>query len=589
MTTRDTRITRRDAARGVPLAALTAGVLDAPADIRVTDVTLDSRAVRPGALFLACRGATRHGLAFAEQAVAAGARAILYEPESAAEALPAAVAAVGSATTAASADAAGSAAAGASAAAALPAASRPGTVFLAPVPHLAQHAGTIADRFFDTPSQFLTVAGVTGTNGKTTSAYLLAQALTLAGRKGGYIGTLGCGVPGAIEPFGLTTADAVTVHRQLAQLRALGAECVGMEVSSHALAQGRVNGVRFRVAAFTNLTRDHLDFHGSIEAYGAAKARLFERELAARVLNIDDAFGLELARRFEGAAGRLVLTSRRLAGADARRAIRGAELVCARDVRHTPTGSTLQIDSSWGQARLATPLLGDFNVENILTVAGVLLSEEVPLDRVVAALGECVAPPGRMEIVRGPEGGALAIVDYAHTPDALAKALHAARAHCTGTLRVVFGCGGDRDPGKRPMMGRTARELADEVILTDDNPRTEDPARIIAGVLAGMDPGLAGASSELAGTSFGLGAGTESGGLARAQSGGRPVAGSAAVQVEHDRAAAIRGALERSSAGDVVLIAGKGHEDYQIVGGERRAFSDRAVARAFFSRRKGRA
>lgn len=521
----------QSAARGLPLAELTAGMLDSPADIRITDVTLDSRAVRPGALFLACRGATRHGLAFAGQAIAAGARAILYEPESAAEALPAAVAAVAAASAAAPQD---------------------GAVFLAEVPRLSQHAGAIADRFFGAPSQFLTVAGVTGTNGKTTSAYLLAQALTLLGRTAGYLGTLGSGLPGAIEPFGLTTADAVTVHRQLAQLRALGAECVGMEVSSHALAQGRVNGVRFRIAAFTNLTRDHLDFHGSMEAYGAAKARLFERELAARVINIDDAFGLELARRFEGVAGRLVLTSRRLADADARQAIRGAEFVCARDVRHTSTGSSLQIDSSWGEARLTVPLLGDFNIENALTVAGVLLSQDVPLDRAVAALGECAAPPGRMEIVRGPAGGALAIVDYAHTPDALAKALRAARAHCTGTLRVVFGCGGDRDAGKRPMMGRTACELADEVILTDDNPRTEDPARIVAGILAGIDSG-------------------------------------AAVRVEHDRATAIRGALARSSAGDVVLIAGKGHEDYQIVGGERRAFSDQAVARAFLSGQKGQA
>ncbi len=538
------RMPSRAVARSLPLAELTAGLLDSPSDIRVTDVTLDSRAVRPGALFLACRGAAHHGLAFAGEAVAAGARAILYEPESAADALPAATAAVEAASSA---------------------APRDGAVFLAELPRLAQHAGTIADRFFGAPSQFLAVAGVTGTNGKTTSAYLLAQALTLIGRPAGYLGTLGSGLPGAIEPFGLTTADAVTVHRQLAQFRALGAECVAMEVSSHALVQGRVNGVRFRAAAFTNLTRDHLDFHGSMEAYGAAKARLLERELAARIINIDDAFGLELARRFAGAAGRLVLTTRRLACAEARRGISGAEAVCARDVRHGSAGSSLRIDSSWGQASLTVPLVGDFNIENVLTVAGVLLSQDVPLDRVVAALAECTAPPGRMEVVRGSDGGALAIVDYAHTPDALAKALQAARAHCAGTLRVVFGCGGDRDSGKRPLMGRTARELADEVIVTDDNPRSEDPARIIAGILAGMGSGAGESRSSHA-----------------APAGG-------AVRVEHDRAAAIRGALERSGAGDVVLIAGKGHEDYQIVGSERRAFSDQAVARAFFSSQKGQA
>ncbi|MGH8150895.1 MAG: Mur ligase family protein [Steroidobacteraceae bacterium] len=535
---------------GLPLAQLTAGVLDPPADIRVTGVTLDSRAVEPGGLFLACRGARHHGLAFADRAIAAGARAILYEPESASEALPAARAAASG-----------------------------GVVFMAEVPRLAQQAGEIASRFFGAPSEHLCVAGITGTNGKTTSAYLLAQALTRAGRRAGYLGTLGAGLApapapgglpggrdpilpgapgsqlaGAMESFGLTTADAVTVQRQLAALRALGAECVAMEVSSHALAQGRVNGVRFRAAAFTNLTRDHLDFHGSMEAYGAAKARLFERELAARVINADDAFGLELARRVASAAGRLVLTTR--CSADPRvsppgdgerpragRPFAGAELVRARDVEFRSTGTDLTIECGSDRARLSVRLIGEFNVENVLTVAGVLLALELPLARVAAVLGECAAPPGRMEIVAA--DGPLVIVDYAHTPDGLANALIACRAHCRGTLRVVFGCGGDRDAGKRPLMGRTARDRADELIVTDDNPRTEDPERIVADILAG-------------------------------------VGADAPVRVEHDRAAAIRGALERSAPSDTVLIAGKGHEDYQIVGAERRAFSDQAVASAFF-------
>jgi UDP-N-acetylmuramoyl-L-alanyl-D-glutamate--2,6-diaminopimelate ligase len=513
-----------ESAREIPLAGLTAGMLappGAPADIRVSDVTLDSRAVRPGALFLACRGALRHGLEFADEAIAAGARAILYEPQASEGALAAAAARA-----------------------------RDGAVFFAGVPRLAEHAGTIADRFFDAPSQFLAIAGVTGTNGKTTSAYLLAQALTRLGRLAGYIGTVGAGLPGAIEPFGLTTADVVTVHRQLAHLRALGAECVSMEVSSHALEQGRVNGVRFRAAAFTNLTRDHLDFHGSMDAYGAAKARLFERDLAARIINIDDAFGLELARRFTHAPGRLVVTARRLAAREVS-ALRGAQFVRASGVALLPGGSRIAIDSSWGSAQLEVPLLGEFNADNVLTVLGVLLSQDVPLVSAARALAACSAPAGRMEVI-GAAGGVLAIVDYAHTPDALAKALRAARAHCTGTLRVVFGCGGDRDPGKRPMMGRTARELADEIVVTDDNPRTEDPERIVAGILEGIGAG------------------------------GR-------VQVEHDRAAAIRAALARSSGGDVVLIAGKGHEDYQLIGRERRRFSDQAVAREWFQGSKGRA
>lgn len=515
----------------MPLADITAGIVDAPRDVRVADVTLDSRAVRAGALFLACRGATHHGLEFAEQALSQGARAMLYEPD---------------------ADAAGSEAD------ALPpsvrAAVASGRLFVAPVPRLSSEAGVIADRFFRMPSQHLAVAGVTGTSGKTTCAYLAAQALTRLGRQTGYVGTLGWGLPGAITPLDLTTPDAVTVQRQLAALRALGAECVAMEVSSHALEQGRINGVRFRAAAFTNLSRDHLDFHGSMADYGAAKARLFDRDLAARIVNGDDAFGRELARRFASAPERLILTSRTpvASPSDGAREWRG-ESVRARDVQLEPAGMRLAIESSWGAADVRVPLIGDFNVENVLTVLGLLLSLDAPLERAAAVLQECAAPPGRMEIVRGRADDAVAIVDYAHKPDALAKALRAARAHCAGTLRVVFGCGGDRDRGKRALMGSIARELADEVTVTDDNPRTEDPQRIIADILAGITP-----------------------------QGG-------AASVVHDRAAAIRGTLARASAGDVVLIAGKGHEEYQIVGRERRPFSDRAVAEAFFAGARERA
>jgi UDP-N-acetylmuramoyl-L-alanyl-D-glutamate--2,6-diaminopimelate ligase len=512
------RLETGSAPRGTPLVDITAGLLEPPADIRVTDVTLDSRSVRLGALFLACRGATRHGLAFADQAVAAGASAILYESGAGAEVPLAALAAA-----------------------------RSGNVFVASVTDLSRYAGVIAGRFFGEPSERLAVAAITGTNGKTTSAYLLAQAFAHVGRPAGYLGTLGAGLPGAIRSFGLTTADAVTVQRQLAELGALGAQCVAMEVSSHALEQGRVDSVRFRAAAFTNLTRDHLDYHGSMEAYGAAKARLFERELEARILNVDDRFGLELARRFARAAGELIVTTRHT-GDLGSLGLRGdAKFVGAGDVAPSAWGTGLTLESSWGSARLSVPLIGDFNVENVLTVAGVLLSQALPLERVAAALEKCSAPPGRMQIVPAPPQAPLAVVDYAHTPDALAKALRASRAHCRGTLRVVFGCGGDRDPGKRPLMGRLARELADEVVLTDDNPRGEDPQRIVADILEGI--------------------------------GSR-----AGVRVEHDRAAAIEGTLARSTAGDAVLVAGKGHENYQIVGEERRPFDDLDVARAFLAR-----
>jgi len=508
--------------RELPLAALTAGLVEVPHDLAVTDVTLDSREVRPGSLFLACRGRAHHGLTFAQQAVAAGARAILYEPDPSAAPPPARGLDPGHA------------------------------LFVAEVPGLSSHIGTIADRFFGAPSQLLTVAAVTGTNGKTTCAYLLAQSLTLIGRAAGYIGTLGCGLPDAIAPFGLTTADAVTVHRQLARLRALGAECVCMEVSSHALEQGRVDAVRFHAAAFTNLTRDHLDFHGSMEAYAAAKARLFEWQgLAARIINIDDPFGLALARRFDASGARLLVTTRGAQAQSHRAALPHAELVAARRVAIEPAGSRIEIDSSAGQASLRLPLIGGFNVDNALTVLAALLALEVPLARAVDALARCRAAPGRMEVVGSPDGAVIAIVDYAHTPDALEQALTAARAHCRGALRVVFGCGGDRDAGKRPLMGRVARALADEVILTDDNPRSEDPERITADILGGIEDARG-------------------------------------VSIEHDRAAAIRGALERSVSGDVVLIAGKGHEQQQLYASDARAFSDRAVAQEFFSRSRGR-
>ena len=296
-----------------------------------------------------------------------------------------------------------------------------------------------------------------------------------------------------------------------------------MEVSSHALDQSRVNGVRFNTAVFTNLTRDHLDYHGTMEHYGAAKARLFAwPHLALRVINVDDPFGAALAAR----PGAPLIATLRTAQAPLPG---GARFVRAARVRPEPGGLVIEVESSWGTAQLAVRLVGEFNVDNALTVLAVLLAWEIPLRDAVRALGKSRAASGRMEMFGGRGRTPLAIVDYAHSPDALANALKAARLHCRGELRVVFGCGGDRDAGKRPLMGKIAAELADDVILTDDNPRSEDPARIVADILAGMRT----ATPHV---------------------------------VEHDRALAIRLALERSGADDVVLIAGKGHEGHQIVG-----------------------
>ncbi|MBV8145262.1 MAG: UDP-N-acetylmuramoyl-L-alanyl-D-glutamate--2,6-diaminopimelate ligase [Gammaproteobacteria bacterium] len=485
-----------------PLGELLAGWVAVPAGLTVSDLTLDSRAATPGALFLAARGRAHHGLAFAPEAVARGASAVLYEPDGATPVPP------------------------------LPAA-----VFTAPVPELTSRAGLIADRFFGAPSQRLTVAGITGTNGKTTCAWLLAQALQRCGRECGYMGTLGVGLPPQVSPLAHTTPDAVMVHRQLAALAAAGAECVSMEVSSHALDQARVNGVRFQTAAFTNLTRDHLDYHGTMEHYGAAKARLFSWPgLGSRVINFDDPFGALLARAVSPAE--LILTTR--APAEGAPLPGGARYVRATRVQAEPTGLTIEVESSWGAVELSVSLMGAFNVENALTVLAVLLAWNLPLRDAARALGKVHAARGRMEMFGGRGRSPLAIVDYAHTPDALANALRAARLHCRGQLRVVFGCGGDRDVGKRPLMGRIAAELADDLVLTDDNPRSEDPARIVADIVAGIGSG-------------------------------------APLTIEHDRALAIRVALQRSAPDDVVLIAGKGHEDYQVSGNERRPFRDQAI------------
>ncbi len=510
MTAAGQRLSLRELLEGTGVEA----PLGAHTAIEVRDISLDSRRVAPGSLFLACAGRRSHGLAHLPEALARGAAAVLWEPA--------------------------------------PGIARPGVpagVFCAPLPGLGALAGTLADRFFGRPSASLVVAGVTGTNGKTTVAWLLAQCLGLLGQRCGYAGTLGVGVPpGDVMGGEYTTADAVTVHRQIAALAGAGAAAVAMEVSSHALDQHRVEGVRFRVAGFTNLSRDHLDYHGTMQAYGEAKARLFAwPALQARVINVDDGFGAGLAAR--AGSGRLYVTCRSEAGAACAQVLQaaGATVLHARRVRPAGDGLRLGLQLPDGPAELALPLVGEFNADNVLTVLGMLLALGVAATDALAALAAVKAPPGRMEPVVVP-GSALGIVDYAHTPDALAKALQAARAHCSGRLHVVFGCGGDRDTGKRPLMGEVAGRLADEIVVTDDNPRSECPAAITSAIVAGLPPGRA-------------------------------------ARVIPDRAEAIRAAVAAAHPGDVIVVAGKGHEDYQLVGSERRAFSDRGVLRAAFAER----
>jgi UDP-N-acetylmuramoyl-L-alanyl-D-glutamate--2,6-diaminopimelate ligase len=471
----------------------------------VVDLTLDSREVRAGSLFFALPGRTVHGLKFAAEAAARGAGVVLWEPS--AEVSPPKL---------------------------------PATVFAAAIPGLKGLVGRIADRFFNWPSSQMRITGITGTNGKTTCAYLLAQCLERLGFQSAYIGTIGWGRIDSLERPTLTTPDVVTLHRELAVLRAAGVREVAMEVSSQALDQDRVAGVRLHSAAFTNLSRDHLDYHETMAAYGAAKARLFDApDLKHIVVNVGDAFGREFAQDY---AGRVPLTAVWIGAGDsgwlAERALRASEVTL--DVH----GVSMRIDGSFGQAEVATRLLGRFNAENALVVIACLLSLGTPLAEAARVLAECVPPPGRMEVVEpAAPGKPIAVVDYAHTPDALAKALGALREHCRGALWCVFGCGGDRDPGKRSIMGAIADELADRIVVTDDNPRSEDPQAITRAILGGIT--------------------------------------SRAARVIHDRGEAIGTALKEAEAGDVVLIAGKGHEDYQIYGETRRSFSDLREAQRY--------
>ena len=334
--------------------------------------------------------------------------------------------------------------------------------------------GAIAHHIYGQPSSTLFVVGVTGTNGKTSCTHWIAQCFDACGRRSAILGTLGNGLVGALEASARTTPDAAEVHETLARLEREGAKAVAMEVSSHGLDQGRVNAVEFDVALFTNLTRDHLDYHGTMAAYGAAKARLFAwPTLTACVINTDDPFGRALADAARS-RGQKVLTYG-LAGAD----------ITASRVAATAAGLELSIVTPWGRGDIAPRLSGTFNASNALGVLGVLLASGIELERALAALERLTPPPGRMQRMGG---GALplVVVDYAHTPDALDKVLAALRPAVAagGELVCVFGCGGDRDPGKRPEMGRIAAERADRIVVTNDNPRREDPATIAAAIVA---------------------------------------------------------------------------------------------------------
>jgi len=400
------------------------------------------------------------------------------------------------------------------------------------VDQLERANGHIVSRFFGDPGQAMTIVGVTGTDGKSSVTHLVTQALTRVGKRCASIGTLGYGVANELTPDSLTTPDAVSLQTRLYQFHQQRCEFVVMEVSSHALEQYRVNGCDFDIAVLTNLGRDHLDYHGSHESYTAAKARLFhDFEVSGRVVNVDDAFGLQLSQSVElDSLYRYSVQGKNLPEAEIR--LKSFEL--------TAGGQNVCAMTPLGEVTAVTALIGSFNVENTLACIATLVALGLDHNQLELAMKDLKPIPGRMEKFDGGSEMASVVVDFAHTEQALRACLAASREHTEGQLWCVFGCGGDRDQGKRSGMGRAVEELADRVIVTDDNPRGESPEKIVGEILAGMQqPDRA--------------------------------------CVVHNRQAAIEYALSQAAADDLVVIAGKGHEQAQIVGHERRPFSDRHV------------
>ena len=476
------------------LSNLLEGFAPVPRDCAIAGIQCRSAAIRPGDLFAACRGTRRHGLEGLPEALAHGAAAVIYEPDP--DRTP-------------------------------PRADVPCVA----VPELSRSLGAIAGRFYRDPSARLPVIGITGTDGKTSTSHLIAQILDALEESCGMIGTLGAGRLAALHSTGLTTPDAVRLQAELFDMVQRGDTVAVLEVSSHALDQHRCDGVRFDTAVFTTLGRDHLDYHRTPGRYAAAKRRLFtELNPERSVLNVDDPFGRELAERL--GPGAQVHTC----------AIDAPAGSAARITGMTPQGLAFEWSAGGETHAVQAPgLYGRFNVMNLLLSATAVHARGMPMAKVAAAMDGLSPVPGRLERVA--EAPDPVFIDYAHTPEALEAALGALREHFGADIHCVFGCGGDRDRGKRPRMGGTAQRLASRVTLTDDNPRGEAPGRIVQDILEGIpEP--------------------------------------ARVTVRHDRAEAIRRAVREAEPGEVVLIAGKGHESEQLAAGKARPFSDHAAVRA---------
>jgi UDP-N-acetylmuramoyl-L-alanyl-D-glutamate--2,6-diaminopimelate ligase len=481
-------------------------------DPGIRGIAIDSRAVAPGDLFVALRGANADGHQYLAQAAALGAVALLVETAPEGALPPAAV-----------------------------------------VADTRRALAPIAVRFFGDPASELVLVGVTGTNGKTSTTFLTESILAAAGHAAGLIGTVEVRYAGERLRAVNTTPESLELQRLLRDMRTRGVGAAVMEVSSHGLALGRVTGCRFDAAAITNLTQDHLDFHGNMEAYGEAKALLFREHLkpgGVGVVNLDDPSAERfLAATRAGGARTLGVTRRREGAGDVR--------VEAADVSLAGVRARLALPS--GPLDVALPLVGDFNVENLAVAVGIAVGLGVAPDVIARGVAACPQVPGRMERVGGPEDGAVVLVDYAHTPDAVEKVLRSVRALTKGRLLAVFGCGGDRDRTKRPLMAEAVARFADRAVLTSDNPRTEDPHAILAEVERGL------------------------GGLVRVEPARLSETERSYVALV-DRREAIELAIRSARPGDTVVIAGKGHEDYQIIGREKLPFDDREEARRVLRR-----
>lgn len=465
---------------------------DLPADIRINGIARDSRKVKSGNLFVAVPGIEDDGRLYIEEAIAKNAAAVIYEKEWSSLPQSEAIPVIG-------------------------------------VNDLGSKIGGMASRFYDRPSADLRIVAVTGTNGKTSCSHFIACALNFLGVKCGIVGTLGSGFSDTLVNPGLTTPEAIELQKIFSELKKNNAKAVALEASSHGLDQGRLDGTNVDIAVLTNISRDHLDYHPDFDHYKESKSRLFLRTgLSGMVLNIDDELGKELDNRLKGVMG-LLTYSRNDSSAD----------IVAEKFYFNEDGISFELRTPEGKTAVSSSLVGDFNLSNLLALAGVLYLLRFGVDQIGIALSSVKGVRGRMDVIHK-QNFPTVVIDYAHTPDALDKALLASRNHCKGKLICVFGCGGDRDKGKRVEMGKIAAKGADIVVITDDNPRTEPSGSIIQDILMGIEDRRS-------------------------------------VTIESQRRVAIEMAIGQANAADWVLIAGKGHETYQEIMGKKISYSDYEV------------